>query len=169
MNGSAYGRLAAVADELFGEEMDLESQHRFSGDKTQWNHHIPSNLIGFVNDVLFVSPRWNGRGGKAGFTAHALYLAARIELALLNDPPERVVLELEKLVAMAKSDGVVNGMVADRQTIKLLDKEYQDTTLDGLPALLDTVTRIEQTTHSTACRDQARRLRLDITDKLNNG
>lgn len=162
----AYERLERVAQELMG-EVDLTQQARFTGDKVQWNHHLPANLVGLVNDTIMVSPRWMGRGGKAAFTAHALYMAMRIELALLNEPPERIAAQLDRMLADKKAMTILDDVKRDEQMVKDLAEVVDRATVDMLPHLMASAESIAANSPSKQARRQAADMVLDIRSKVN--
>lgn len=165
MEQSNFERLEKVAQELFG-DLDLTEQYRFHGDKAQWNHHIPANLVSLLNDVLMVSPRWMGRGGKAGFTAHALFLAARVELAMMDDPPPDVLAALEKAEAEVRTARTLDQIRKDEAMLNDLEKNFRDVTLGTLPGLLETARMIATIGVTDGHRRRAQALVSDMEDRL---
>lgn len=162
---TAFERLEKVAQELYG-DLDLTDQYRFHGDKTQWNHHIQANLVSLLNDVLMVSPRWMGRGGKAGFTAHALFLAARIELAMMQDPPAEVLAALEKMEAEVRTARTLEQIRKDESMLNDLERNFRDVTLETLPGLLQTARMIATNGATDGHKRRAKVLVSDMENRL---
>lgn len=162
----AYGRLEHVAQELMG-EVDLTQQARFTGDKVQWNHHLPANLVGLVNDTIMVSPRWMGRGGKAAFTAHALYLAMRIELALLNEPPERIAAALDRMLADKRAMTILDDVKRDEAMVKELTELVDKASTELLCEVVGSAEAIAKNSPSKQARRLAGDLVVDIRSKIN--
>lgn len=160
-----WRRLAESADEMFGTP-DLVEQYRFQGEKVQWNQYINGGLVSLINDVILASPRWMGRGGKAAFTAHALYLALRVEVALMEDPPEHVVQEMERMHADQKSAFIFDQIKRDTNTLKELDLCWRDAAHDRLPTLMESARHIAMNGMLDSHRQRAEDMLVDMQRKL---
>lgn len=169
-NPDRYQRLVEAIEERFGEDFDPTEQYRFGGEKGQWNHHISAGLINLLNDVLMVSPRWIGRGGKAAFTSHCLYLGARIEAMMLLDPEVGVEGKMASLVANSRAQVTIDSIAFDKSTLDSIEKLYNDVEVDQLlNGMRDAVQGIAQHSYSTSCRQRAATMYTTITNRIARG